>query len=334
MVRTRIGVVGAGVIARRHVRTLAAFHDVAVVAVADPDHGRAAQLAATVDAEVFDGVTAMLDGTAMDAVYVCVPPFAHGEVELQVLARELPMFVEKPLAADAETALLVAERVAEVGTPTGVGYHWRWLDTVERATELLSDRSVRLVNGAWLDATPPLAWWQRQDLSGGQFVEQATHLVDLARLLAGDAQEVFGYVAHEDRPDFPGCDAYDVTAAAVRFRRGALGTFSATCVLGWPHQVDLRVYADNLALELTEKELTVTTSEGRMSWTPQVEPFVAEDRAFVDAVQGKPDRTRTTYLQALETHLLTTTVLQSALEGRPLSVAPSPLTPTGASVRG
>lgn len=52
MTMTTIGVLGAGVIARRHVRTLLRFLDVRVSAVADVQADRARELAATVGAGV------------------------------------------------------------------------------------------------------------------------------------------------------------------------------------------------------------------------------------------------------------------------------------------
>ena len=48
-------------------------------------------------------------------------------------------------------------------------------------------RPPRLVVARWLDRTPRPAWWGRVDEGGGQVVEQATHLYDLARLLLGEA---------------------------------------------------------------------------------------------------------------------------------------------------
>ena len=321
MSATRIGVVGAGVIARRHVRTLSAFDDVQVAAVADMQADRAAELAAAAGARAYGDVRAMLDTESLDAVYVCVPPFAHGDVELEVVARDLPLFVEKPLAADLDAAGRIAERIADRGLVTGVGYHWRWLDTVERAQELLADRPARLVTGMWLDSTPPLAWWQRQEQSGGQLVEQTTHVVDLARLLVGEVTEVFAYAGRTARAAYPDSDVSDVTAASVRFADGAVGSFTSTCLLGWPHRVALHVYGDEIAVEITEKELVVTTPDGRTVHAASGEPFAREDRAFIDAVQGRPDRTRASYAEALRTHRVTTTAMRSAAAGQPLRVA-------------
>ncbi|MGK5114110.1 MULTISPECIES: Gfo/Idh/MocA family protein [unclassified Geodermatophilus] len=320
MPQTRIGVVGAGVIARRHVRTLARFDDVRVVAIADPDTERARTLAGTVGAAVFADVDAMLDEARPDAVYVCVPPFAHGAPELAAAARGLPFFVEKPLATDLATAEEIDAVVREKGLVTGVGYHWRWIDTVEHLRGLLAARPARLAVGSWLDATPPVPWWQRRDLSGGQLVEQVTHLVDTARLLVGEIEEVHGFGARSERAGFPDSDVDDVTTVAVRFATGAVGTFVASCLLAGPHAVGLQLVADGVVAELTEKTLTVVDADGREERTAAGDPFAREDRAFVDAVQGGPDRTRADYAEALRTHRVTVTAARSVAEGVPLRV--------------
>jgi len=318
--QTRIGVLGAGVIARRHVRTLARFDDVRICAVADVQADRAAELAATVGAQVYEDPLAMLDREQLDAVYVCVPPFAHGELDLQVVQRGLPLFVEKPVAADLPTAERIAAAVEKAGLVTGVGHHWRWLDTVDRARELLADRPARLVNGFWLDSTPPIGWWQGQATSGGQFVEQTAHIVDIARSLVGEIDEVFAYTGRTPRGAFPDMDVADVTAASARFATGAVGSFTSTCLLGWPHRVGLHLFGDGLALELSEAELRIDLGHGPTVLTASGDPFEREDRAFVDAVQGGPDRTRTTYAEALRTHRVTTGVLRSAADGRPVRI--------------
>jgi predicted dehydrogenase len=321
MTATRIGVIGAGVIARRHVRTLARFPDVAVGAVADVQVDRARELAASVGAQPYDSPFEMLDRERLDAVYVCVPPFAHGRLDLGVVQRGLPMFVEKPVAVDLTTAERIATAVEETGLLTGVGHHWRWLDTVEWAQEFLVDRPARLATGYWLDATPPIGWWQRQDGSGGQFVEQAAHVVDLARLLVGEVEEVFAYTARTPRAGYPDLDIADVTVASVRFTTGAIASFTATCRLGWPHRVGLHLFGDGLALELSEKELRIELGHGPTVLPARDDPFQREDRAFIDAVQGGPDRTRSTYAEALRTHRVTTGVMRSAAEGRPVSIS-------------
>src|SRR4029453_14216364 len=80
---------------------------------------------------------------------------------------------------------------------TCTGYHWRWLDIFDRAAGLLADRPPRLVQCAWLDKVPPPTWWRRRDGSGGQVIEQTTHVLDTARGLAGEVAEVHAFGAGE-----------------------------------------------------------------------------------------------------------------------------------------
>jgi predicted dehydrogenase len=191
----RIGMVGAGAVAARHLRTLQAMEGVEVAAVADPALERAKELAGEAGAAAYPNHMELLEAERLDAVYICVPPFAHGAPELAVIDAGLPMFVEKPVAIDQETAAAIAARLAERPLVTCTGYHWRWLDIFDRAAGLLADRPARLVQISWLDKVPPPPWWLRRDGSGGQTIEQTTHVLDTARGLTGDVVEVHAFAA-------------------------------------------------------------------------------------------------------------------------------------------
>ncbi|HZB48195.1 MAG TPA: Gfo/Idh/MocA family oxidoreductase [Mycobacteriales bacterium] len=314
---TRIAVVGAGYIAGRHVESLTTLPDVQVAAVCDPQADRAAALAARCGAAVHADPEAMLAAVPVDAVYVCVPPGAHGDPERTVLRRGLGLFVEKPLAADLETAEALAAEVAAAGVPTATGYHWRYLDTVEQAVELLADRPPRLLVGSWLDRTPGTPWWPVRAASGGQLVEQATHLVDLARLLAG---EVDGVSAVAARSPAGAGDIDHVAAATLRFRSGAIGSLTASCLLrrGW--RMGLEVVADGLALALTERELTVDDGDGPRTVPAGVDPMLRQDADFVAAVRGEPVRPRVPYAEALATHRVAVAAARAAAAGTEITL--------------
>src|SRR4051812_44515215 len=190
----RAGLIGARAVGTRHARTLAGFDDVELVGICDPEPTAAQTLAGALGVPAVDDPDSLLRARP-DAVWLCVPPFAHGELELSVVRAGLPFFVEKPLAADLPVAERVAAAVAAAGLPPATGYHWRYLDTVEQALRAIRGRPVRLVDARWWGTTPPPAWWSREDLSGGQVVEQATHVLDLARVLAGEVNEVVGAAA-------------------------------------------------------------------------------------------------------------------------------------------
>ncbi|HRO13732.1 MAG TPA: Gfo/Idh/MocA family oxidoreductase, partial [Paracoccus sp. (in: a-proteobacteria)] len=316
MTKTRLGFIGAGGIAHRHFGVLEHMHDVEIAAVADPDFGRAEEAARRTGARPFADADEMLDQAELDAVYICVPPFAHGGPERACVERGLPFFVEKPLSLDLELAEEIAAEVERTGLITAVGYHWRYLDTVDEARAHLDRNPAHLMTGFWLDQTPPPQWWWREDASGGQVVEQATHIIDVARFLAGDVTEVFGFAAHRERPDFGNLTVATATTASLRFASGAIANLAATCLLRWSHRVGLHVFADALAMEITDHDLMVDVGQGRPVRHAEGDPVWREDRDFIDAVQGKENRIRCPYSEALETHRVALAVSKSAATGQ------------------
>ena len=308
----RVGLVGAGGVGARHARTLMAMDDVELVGIADSVPGAGDALAGELGVPAVGALEDLLRESP-DAVWLCVPPFAHGELELTVLRAGLPLFVEKPLAADLATAETVAEAVAAAGVPTATGYHWRHLDTVERARAVLAASGPRLVTVTWQDKVPPPAWWRTTALSGGQVVEQATHVLDLARVLAGEVAEVRAATMPSSDP---GRDVADATAAVLTFASGAVGTLAATCTLAAKGRAGIDVAADGVLVELSETSLRISGPDGVEEAAPAVDARQAVDRAFVDVLSGRPAPPGLVdYAEALRTHRLACAVAEAARTG-------------------
>ncbi len=324
MTKVQVGFVGAGGIASRHISDLLGFDDVQVVALADPATARAQEQAQRTGGQVYSDYRQMFEREKLDALYICVPPFAHGEAELAAIERNIPFFVEKPLATDWATAQQIANAVEAKALTTAVGYHWRYLNTVEQAQELLAKNPARLALGYWLDSTPPPHWWRIEAESGGQMVEQTTHIFYLTRLLLGDVASVYAAGSRMERANFPDLDVWDVSVATLKFASGALGTLASTCILNWSHRVGLHLFCEGMAIELTEFEIMVDIGKGRPVQKAEGDPFVREDRDFIDAVQGKQNHIRSPYSEALKTHLLTTTAARAARQGHVLAIDPPP----------
>ncbi len=314
----RVGLVGAGAVGARHGRTLAGFADVELVGICDPMAATCTALCDELGVPAVDDLGALLRA-GVDAVWLCVPPFAHGELELALVAAGVPFFVEKPLAADLAVAARVAAAVAAAGLPTATGYHWRHLDTVEHARSALADGPVRLVDARWWGSTPPPAWWSREPLSGGQVVEQATHVLDLVRVLAGEVAEVVGGAAPSS---VEGRDVADATAAVLRLESGAVGTVSTSCVLTALTEAGLDVVAEGVSVQLTETWLRLRTGDGEMRAEPAVDGRRAVDRAFVDVLSGgAPAPGLVDVGEALRTHRLACAVAEATRTGSAVRVA-------------
>jgi predicted dehydrogenase len=321
---TRIALIGAGSVARRHASVLMSLQDVKIVAVADPSEAAADKLAQQCGARSFRDIEDALDSKDADAVYVCVPPFAHGALEKVVLARELPMFVEKPLAVDLATAEGIAARVEQAGVVTGTGYHWRCLDVVNEARDLLRHAAPRLACGYWLDKEPTAPWWAQRHRSGGPVIEQLTHVVDLARVFLGDAVDVYaaGSPRQKARGETTEASAHvdDATAATVCFASGAVATLATTSVLDVKHRAELHVFGRGIVVELSESGMVVTRGTTRHHRQPAEDPRVTVDREFIEAVRGEREATRAPYAEMIHTHRLACAVAESARTRQPVRI--------------
>ncbi len=316
----KVGFVGAGGVAMRHARHLAQLKDVRVVAVTDPNAAAAQSLAETTDAAVATDLDELIK-TSPDAVYVCVPPHAHGAIEEQLLDAGIAMFVEKPLAMDLPTAERIAATARKAGVVTAVGHHWRYSPAVDLVRDLLAGRPVRLVTGSWIDRVPPVPWWSKRALSGGQIVEQAVHVLDLIRLLCGDVVEVDAY-ANSAPPATPGADVDGATVAILKLKSGAVGSVAAACCVDWKHLAGLELHADGLSVTIREDDISAKTPQGivRRSLQPE-DAKQAADRAFIDAVVGNGSARSgilVDYDEALRTHQLACAIATSAAHHRPV----------------
>jgi myo-inositol 2-dehydrogenase/D-chiro-inositol 1-dehydrogenase len=280
--RCRIGFVGTGAVATRHAGILASFDDAEIVAVTDLDHDRAAAFAQARGGRAVPDVAALIDA-GVDAAYVCVPPFAHGAAEPALAAAGIALFVEKPLALDVPTAQQISDRIAAAGVVSRVGHHWRCAEPVRRARDLLAGRTVRQVSGYWLDKVPPVPWWTDRARSGVALVEQAVHILDLARALVGEVDEVYALSAGP-----PEGGTTDVaTSGVLRFAGGAVGTVSTTCALAGKLRAGLEIVADGLVVGVGEDWLHV--GDGISTRRRRFDPGTARraaDREFLDAVRG------------------------------------------------
>jgi predicted dehydrogenase len=310
MAATRVGIIGAGWIVKVHLGVLSGFDDVEVVGIASRNPDSAGPLAEAAGARVYPDYRSMLDAAELDAVFVCLPPYAACEPALAVVDRGIALFAEKPLGLDEEGPARIAKSIHDKGVVSCVGYQWRYLEVVDRARELLESRPPQLVVGSWLGETPGAKWWIRKDQSGGQILEQATHIFDLARYLAGEMEPTAAAGRRVPRPAYPESDILDVTETSVRFASGAIGSFSTTSLLAGPHRVGLDIVSDGLGLtlEILEPRLVVQLGKETTTIAPPSQfetPYRLQDRAFIDAVQGKPNRIRSPYDDALLTHHVT-----------------------------
>ena len=316
-------VIGSGGFAQKHASLFSEIDDVTVCAfcsrTAAHAKAAAARLAATTGHEVasYTDLREALDRELPQAAVVVVTPYGHGEIERELISRRVPFLVEKPIGIDTETPAEIARLVEESGLVTSVGFHMRYLDIAETLRTMLTATSPVLANGYWMGTLPPPAWWRHRAESGGQFVEQTVHMIDLLRYLLGEVESVSAMtsqqVLHELHAD---ADVPDAGAAVLRMESGMTATLINSCVGPQGLRVGLEIVTPPALFEFAPNRLTVRRGLESTETQPGVDPYRVQDTAFIEAIRtGDAGGIRSPYSDALRTHAVSMAIVESAERG-------------------
>jgi predicted dehydrogenase len=314
----RVGLIGAGRSGCAWLESFAASKaDVQIVAICDNDRGRAEAAAKPFGAAVHIHYRTLLESERLDALAVCLPPFARGEPESAAARAGIHLLLEPPVALSVERARQIQKEVEKSGVVASVAYPWRYLSGTDDARALLKDRRVALVRGWRLGPAPEPGWRTKRESCGGQLLLEAMHLLDLARWFGGDVASVYGM-------QFQGMVAarvanYDIEDAAfagLRFRSGAMGEVIAGDVAPREETL-LSVLAGDLEIRLTAEWLE-TIEAGRRAVVQHAEPGLAAcQRAFLEAVKaGDPKLVRSSYADAVQSLAVAAAANESAQTGK------------------
>lgn len=195
----------------------------------------------------------------IDLIDITTPPNAHKEIAIEAAKNGKIVFCEKPLASTLKDAYEMLEAVEKYKVKHAICFNYRKLPAIGLAKKLIDEgkigkiyhmRAVYLQD--WIvDPDFPLVWRLQKSVAGsGAHGDLNAHLVDMARYLVGEFDEVIGIsetfikerpvlkVKEEletglgefkEKAEEKGIvDVDDATIFLVRFKNGAIGSFEAT----------------------------------------------------------------------------------------------------------
>ncbi len=315
----RLGFIGTGGNMNRHLRELTQIGGSKFVAFCDIVIEKAERAVEQYGGKAYLDYNDMLAKEELDAVYISIPPFAHGALEKAVVAAGLPMFVEKPVHMDADDAKEIAAQVEDKGIITACGYQERYLDIIDKAQELLAARRVGFFMGYWMGGMPG-GWWREKAKSGGQLMEQTTHEFDMARYLFGEVKTVYAVARYDLIPNTD-YDIEEASAVSLQFESGVFGImFSACFTTKGLRRSGLDIFCQDGSIEYhLRRAVVLSTGEGQETWKNENSCTIEMDRTFIEAVRsGDGSAIRSPYADAVKTAILSIAANESLATGNPI----------------
>ena len=320
----KVGMIGTGYFSMFHAEILSKLEGVEITAIYGTSLDKAEAMAAKFPHAIgYADLDTMLDASHLDAVYICVPPMAHGEIELALIKRRIPFFIEKPLSQNNEVPAKIMAELKRTPLITSVGYHYRYSDSIAKLKSEMNNQNIGIVLGYYMTSMPKVPWWRNQASSGGQFIEQTTHIVDLLRYICGEVVEVnavFGSQILSARDE--SVTVADVGTVTMKLHNGIIANLSNTCIL--PESVDktgITLFTDQGIVDWSPKHLKVSGIDSTTKFVDIANPYQTESEVFIHAIRtGDSTRILSNYEDAYQTHKVTLAALESAVTGSSVKV--------------
>jgi len=285
---------------RNHARVLAEMSGIRLVGVADVALEAAEAIASRHGGQAYREYVSLLDREKPDAVVIAVPTLLHHSIALDVLARRLPVFIEKPIAPTVAEGRRIIQAAEAAGAPLMVGHIERFNPAVIALKQRLESGELgRLFQ---IDARRQGPFPARvRDV--GVVIDLAVHDLDIMRFVTGT--EIVRVYAETERRLHTSHE--DLLTGLARLSDGAVGTLT----INWltPAKIrelyvtgergmfrvdyltqDLYFFENSGAQSGQWETLQVLrgVSEGRMirHVIAKKEPLRAELEAFLAAVRG------------------------------------------------
>lgn len=134
----RVGIIGAGQMARQHARAIGRLDHATVAAVVDPDSSALEEMRGIHPAAVgFASLADLLASQTVDVVHICTPPQTHEVLTEQALDAGCHVYVEKPFVETHAAATRLAAIAHRNGLKICAGHQLLYEPPTLRALEVL-----------------------------------------------------------------------------------------------------------------------------------------------------------------------------------------------------
>lgn len=193
-----VGIIGLGFRVTGILKTLVKYKDIVrIKAVADVKDFSAVQKDLTengfeIDKEhYYADYRQMLENEQLDAVIIGTRCSLHTPIAVEVLKRDINLFIEKPVATNEADLRRLTEAALISKAQTVVSFPLRFSPLIRKAKELVEREEIGEIQHAMAYNYVPYgsvyfqSWYRDENETGGLFLQKATHDLDILLYLMG-----------------------------------------------------------------------------------------------------------------------------------------------------
>ena len=343
--RVRVGVVGFGLVGKRHAQTIVAEPSTQLAAVADPTDCR--NEVRSMDAAYFASLDELIDSQSIEGIVLATPTPLHLDQARRCIEAGIPILIEKPIATSAQEAVSIVDLAAARNVPVMVGHHRRFNGVIREAKRIIERGEIGKVRAitstCWLykpDQYFEEATW-RTKKGAGPISVNLVHDIDLLRHFCGEVHRVQA----TSKPSLRGYENEDVAAAILNFQSGTVATVAVSDAIASPWSWELTARENPVYHATDQTCYQIGGSEGALSipdlklwrhearpdwWSPiqsesryveATDPLIEQARHFADVIRGK-DIPLVSALEGTRSLQVVEAIQNSANSGLPVDLAP------------
>ena len=228
------GIVGCGVIADFHARSIQELDQARLVCGAEPVEEKRKAFAEKYGCDVVADYEEMMQRDDVDVVCVCTPSGVHRDPAVAAAQAGKHVICEKPVEVTLERVDDIIKACDDNGVRLAAIFPLRFKEMNRRLKQAIeAGRFGQLTLGDCYNK-----WWRSQEYydsggwrgtwkldGGGACMNQAIHAIDLLQWFMGPVDTVYAFaecLAHER------IEVEDTAVAVLRYKSGAMGVIEAT----------------------------------------------------------------------------------------------------------
>ncbi|KAH8885277.1 NAD(P)-binding protein [Thozetella sp. PMI_491] len=292
--KTRIAIIGYGIIGPHHAQAILKSQDTRLVAVVDVVPTIASAAAEKLGAHYYPSIAELLASPHKpDAAIICTPNHTHANAAKELTGAGVHILIEKPFSTDVEVGNELLVHLKEARVKTGVmslvGHHRRFNPYAVSTAAVISSGSlgrIIAINGLWATCKPTSyfdATWRRTKAAGPVLIN-LVHDVDLLHHFLGPIVRV----QTEKTISRRGFEAEEGAAIIFKFKSGVVGTFflcdNVPSPYGWDFgtgenpnfpnsgQDFYRIFGTEASFSVPDMTRWSYDSKGQQSWNEKMVP--------------------------------------------------------------